>query len=155
MKKTIFVTIAFSVVAAALFNGCKSKEQSDKDTGTRKAPYFTLKNYDDKTVQLSDYKGQIVVLEWFNYDCPFSKYHYDKASTMINLAKKYKNKNVVWLAINSTNFIKAEQNEEYAKKHNIPYPILDDTKGTVGHAFDAQTTPHIFIIDTNLQRCNR
>ena len=149
MKKTILITIAVSVIVAVLFNGCKRKEQSDKDTGTKKTLDFALKNYDGNTVQLSDYKGQIVVLEWFNYECPFSNYHYEKANTMIDLAKKYKDKNVIWLAINSTNFIKAEQNEAYAKKHNIPYPILDDSKGTVGRAFDAQRTPHVFIIDIN------
>ena len=75
MKKTILITIAFSIVAAALFNGCKSKKQSVKDTGTKKTLDFALKNYDGNTVKLSDYKGQIVVLEWFNYECPFSDYH--------------------------------------------------------------------------------
>ena len=67
-----------------------------------KAPDFTLKNYDDKEVKLADYKGRIVVLEWFNYECPFVRYHYEKASTMKQLAAKYKDKNVVWFAINST-----------------------------------------------------
>ncbi|GAF75325.1 unnamed protein product, partial [marine sediment metagenome] len=66
------------------------------------APPFTLKSFDGKTVRLSDYRGKIVVLEWLNFECPFSIYHYKTVKTMANLSNKYKRKNVVWLTINST-----------------------------------------------------
>lgn len=113
----------------------------------KKAPDFTLKSFDGKSVSLSDYRGKIVVLEWFNFECPFVQYHYNKATTMIDLANKYKDKNVVWLSMNSTSHITPEANIEFAKKHKLPYPILDDRPGQVGHAYGAETTPHIFIID--------
>ncbi len=111
-----------------------------------KAPQFTLTNFDGKVVNLSDYKGKIVVLEWFNYECPFVKYHYEKA-TMADLAAKYKDKNVVWLAINSTKHLKTEENKAWAEKYKLGYPILDDRTGTVGRAYGALTTPHMYIID--------
>jgi peroxiredoxin len=113
----------------------------------KKAPDFTLKSFDGKSVSLSDYRGKIVVLEWFNFECPFVQYHYNKATTMIDLANKYKDKNVVWLSMNSTSHITPEANIEFAKKHKLPYPILDDRPGQVGHAYGAETTPHMFIID--------
>jgi len=113
----------------------------------KKAPAFTLKSFDGKTVSLSDYRGKIVVLEWFNFECPYVQYHYDKVTTMIDLANKYKDKNVVWLAMNSTSHTTPEANIGFAKKHNLPYLILDDRPGNVGHAYSAETTPHIFIID--------
>jgi len=113
----------------------------------KKAPDFTLKSFDGKSVSLSDYRGKIVVLEWFNFECPFVQYHYDKATTMVDLANKYKDKNVVWLSMNSTSHVTPEANIEFAKKHKLPYPILDDRPGQVGHAYGAETTPHIFIID--------
>jgi len=112
----------------------------------KKAPAFTLKTFDGQTVSLSDYKGKIVVLEWFNFECPFVQYHYGKANTMIDLATKYKDKDVVWLAINSTSHATPEANKEFIEKHKLPYPILDDRSGVVGHAYDAKTTPHLFII---------
>jgi peroxiredoxin len=112
-----------------------------------KAPEFSLANYDGKTVNLSDYKGKIVVLEWFNYECPFVKYHYEKANTMIELPDKYKDKGVMWLAINSTAHQTTEGNKEFAEKHKVGYPILDDRTGKVGHLYGAITTPHMFIID--------
>jgi len=113
----------------------------------KNAPDFTLKSFDGKSVSLSDYKGKIVVLEWFNFECPFVQYHYNKATTMIDLANKYKDKNVTWLSMNSTSHTTTEANIEFAKKHKLPYPILDDRSGQVGHAYGAETTPHIFIID--------
>jgi len=68
---------------------------------------------------------------------------------MDDLARKYKNKNVVWLAVNSTNHTTPEANLQFIKKHKLGYPILDDRSGKVGRAYGAKTTPHIFIIDGN------
>jgi len=112
----------------------------------KKAPDFTLNSFDGKTIKLSDYKGKIVVLEWFNFECPYVMGHYGQKKTMVELANKYKDKDVVWLAVNSTSYITVEGNKEFAAQHKLPYPILDDRAGVVGHAYGAQTTPHIFII---------
>lgn len=113
----------------------------------RPAPPFTLKSFDGKNISLSEYRGKTVVLEWLNFECPFVKYHYDKPKTMIKLANKYKNKNVVWLAINSTSHTTPEANKEFAEKQKLPYPILDDRSGRVGRAYGAKTTPHMYIIN--------
>ena len=117
------------------------------DSGKR-APAFTLTSFDGKTVNLSDYRGKIVVLEWLNFECPFVMYHYGQPDTMVKLANKYKDKNVVWLAINSTSHITPEANITFASRYKLPYMILDDRPGTVGHAYGAVTTPHMYIIDT-------
>lgn len=125
------------------------REPRAEESG-KKAPRFTLQSFDGKTVSLSDYEDKIVVLEWFNFECPFVQHHYkDSTNTMIKLANKYKAKNVVWLAVNSTNHTTPEANKEFAEKHDLPYPILDDRSGRVGRAYDAKTTPHMYIIDTN------
>ena len=65
------------------------------------APNFTLEDASGKKVSLADYKGKVVVLEWFNPACPYVQKHYPgKASTMIDLAQKSSKKEVVRLAIN-------------------------------------------------------
>ncbi len=66
---------------------------------------------------------------------------------MINLAKKYADKDVVWLAINSTNYATVEANKAFAQKNSIPYVILDDHTGNVGHSYGATRTPELFVID--------
>ena len=76
--------------------------------------------------------------------CPFSV----KANpTMVKTAEKYKRREVVWLAIDSTYFNEASDNLEYIRKKKIPYPILMDAGGSVGRTYDARNTPHLFVID--------
>jgi peroxiredoxin len=113
----------------------------------RRAPDVELKSFDGRTYKLSDLEGRIVVLEWFNPSCPFSQYHYNTKSTMVDLANKYKDKEVVWLAVNSTSNTDPQANLAFAKEHKLPYPIIDDRSGRIGRAFGARTTPHVFVID--------
>ena len=145
--KTLTLLTITAIFALTLY-GCESEKPEVMSHSGNKAPGFTLKNYDGKTISLSDYKGKIVVLEWFNYECPFVKYHYEQVNTMTALADKYKDKNVVWLAINSTAHQTSAKNDRYAVKHKIKAPILDDRTGEIGRAYGAQATPHMFIIDT-------
>ena len=113
----------------------------------RRAPDFELDSFDGRQVKLADYKDQIVVLEWLNLECPHSRYHYDTVQTMVNTAKKYRDKGVVWLAVNSTFKTTPEANREFAEKHKLPYPIFDDRAGELARKYGARTTPHVFVID--------
>ena len=112
------------------------------------APDFTLMDTSGKKVGLSDFEGQVVVLEWLNPDCPFVQRHY-KAGTMKSLATKYGAQGVVWLTINSTNYMDAAANAKFKAAHNLPYAILVDQSGEVGHLYGAATTPHMYVIDGN------
>lgn len=115
------------------------------------APDFNLKDLDGKDVKLADFKGKIVVLEWFNPGCPFVVKHHSTLDTMKKTAAAYKDKDVVWLAINSG----AEGKQGAAKDDNIKakkdwkieYPILLDPTGATGKAYGAKTTPHMYVID--------
>ena len=42
----------------------------------QKAPEFTAKDASGKTVNLADFKGKTVVLEWVNPGCPYVRKHY-------------------------------------------------------------------------------
>ncbi len=107
------------------------------------APDFTLKGTDGKTYKLSDYKDKTVVLEWINRDCPVSR---ARMPIMRELARKYAEKGVVWLAIDSTHYQKPENMAAYIKANKLPYPVLMDPDGTVGRLYGARTTPHMFVI---------
>ena len=108
------------------------------------APDFALKDSTGKDQKLSDYKGKIVVLEWANDECPFCQRHYGPAKTMIKLANA--NADVVWLAIDSTSTHTPEMDAAWVQKETIPFPVLSDQDGTVGKAYGAKTTPHMFVI---------
>lgn len=115
------------------------------------APGFTLTDLAGKPVNLADYKGKTVVLEWHNFGCPFVQKHY-KSGNMQALQKKYGG-DVVWLAVNSTN----AGHQDYMKPDALtktltdfgaaPAKYLMDEPGKVGLAYGAKTTPHMYIID--------
>jgi len=125
----------------------RSEQQILAADSDKKAPDFTLSTFDGKPIKLSDYRGKTVVLEWMNFECPFSKYHYETKPTMVELAKKYKDQNVVWLTINSTSHTTPRANLNFARQYKIKSPILDDRSGKVGKEYGAVTTPHIYIVN--------
>ncbi len=117
-----------------------------------KAPEFTLKDLDGKDRKLSDFAGKWVVLEWTNYACPFVKKQYEPKA-MQALQKTYTAKDVVWLSICSS----ADGKQGYmapdawkkamSDAGAVPTAMLLDADGTVGHLYDARTTPDMRVID--------
>lgn len=110
------------------------------------APEFTLNDQDGARVDLKSLAGKTVVLEWTNPDCPFVKRHY-RTKTMTTLAERFGKDDVVWLAVNSTATLDPARLKAWRSEEGITYPVLDDRAGTVGHAYGAKTTPHLFVID--------
>ncbi|MDP2269925.1 MAG: thioredoxin family protein [Archangium sp.] len=114
------------------------------------APDFTLKDVDGKDVSLASFKGKTVVLEWFNPECPYVKAAHTKGS-LTDSAKRQQKKGIVWLSINSGAAGKqgagVEKSKAGAKGFNMENPVLVDEAGTVGKAYGATNTPHLFVID--------
>jgi peroxiredoxin len=119
------------------------------------APAFSLSDLAGKPVNLADYRGRTVVLEWHNFGCPFVQKHY-RSGNMQSLQKKYGN-DVVWLAVNSTrkdspDFEEpAKLSSELTRFGAAPARYLMDEPGAVGRAYGAKTTPHMYIIDRSGQ----
>lgn len=118
-------------------------------------PDFTLNDIDGQPHKLSDYKGKIVVLEWNNPDCPIVHKHYDSGN-IPKLQSDAMANGVVWLLINSGAPGKegadytADQIKAWLKQRNsAPTAYLRDPSGQVGHLYDAKTTPHLFVINTD------
>ena len=141
-------TALFVVRAIALVLIVAHAYAADKAKIGQPAPAFTLQDQDGKTVNLADYKGKIVVLEWFNPGCPYVQRHYKQdVNTMNNLYDKWSAKDVVWLSINTTKGNTSGSNKQSADKWNIKHPVLSDADTSVAKAYGAKTTPHMFIID--------
>jgi peroxiredoxin len=114
------------------------------------APGFSLEDYEGKTHQLAELRGKTVVLEWFNPDCPFVKASHTKGS-LKGLAKRWTEKGVVWLAVNSAAPGKQGHAPERVaagkKAFEMDHPVLADASGAVGRLYGATNTPHLFVID--------
>ena len=115
------------------------------------APAFTATDLNGNPVNLADYKGSTVVLEWHNFGCPFVQKHY-RSGNMQALQAKY-GADVVWLSVNSTSKSSSDYTEparlstQLRDFHAAPARYLMDDSGQVGTAYGAKTTPHMFVID--------
>jgi peroxiredoxin len=151
----VMATVAAMAFTPTLAQPDKPTKTPEKAAAAKigdQAPAFQLTDTDGKTVKLADYKGKVVVLEWFNPGCPVVVGHYE-ADTMNKTIAKFKENQVVWLRINSGGPGKQghglEVNKNAKTEWNIKTPILLDEEGTVGKAYGAKTTPHCFVINAD------
>lgn len=116
------------------------------------APDFALQDTTGKSVRLADFKGRTVVLEWTNPGCPFVRKHYDSGN-MGATQKRARELGAVWLSINSTekasgDYLAPPRLAEWlAQRQGMATAVLMDEDGVVGRAYDAKTTPHMYIVD--------
>lgn len=114
------------------------------------APEFTLQDLDGKSVSLSQFRGKLVVLEWFNPGCPFVRSSHTVGS-LKGLAAKHAGEGVVWLAINSGGPGKQgaglDANRQGIAQFGMQHPVLVDEAGKVGQLYGAERTPHMFVIN--------
>ena len=112
------------------------------------APAFTAIDSNGKSVSLSNFGGKTVVLEWTNDGCPYVKKHYNSGN-MQKLQQELTSKGAVWLSIISSAPGKqghvngAGANQLSASRSAKPTAILLDPTGTIGRAYEAQTTINI------------
>ena len=115
------------------------------------APDFTGTDINGKTVKLSDYKGKLVVLESFNFGCPFCANHF-KSGAMQELQADVTSKGGVWLLVNSVNskhvnYLTPEDARAQWDKLKIKATTeVADSSGKIGHLYGMRTTPHMFVI---------
>jgi|SRR5579875_2207906 len=117
------------------------------------APDFRATDSHGQVRHLKDYRGKFVVLEWSNRDCPWTHKQY-ASGNMQRLQREWTGKGVVWFTVLSSApgqpgyVTAADENVYLAKVQASPTAVLLDPSGTLGHLYQAKTTPHMFIIDS-------
>jgi peroxiredoxin len=115
------------------------------------APAFKEVDTTGKQVQLSDFAGKTVVLEWTNDGCPFVQKHYN-SKNMQKTQEAATKEGVVWISVisskpGSQGFADAARaNKLTADRRAKPSLVLLDPDGSMGRAYGAKTTPHMYII---------
>lgn len=151
LKRRQFTTLSATALGALALPASLLPRAAHAATVGQPAPDFTLSDTAGKAVKLSQYKGKPVVLEWNNPGCPFVRKHYN--GNMQALQKEFAAKGVIWLAINSTrddsadHLSPAQLARWMADKQASPTATLMDEAGTVGQAYAARVTPHMYIVD--------
>jgi len=108
----------------------------------RLAPDFELRGLDGRVHRLSDYRGRIVVVNFWSADCP----HVVRTDRdMLTVLARWGDE-VVLLTIASNVNESAELLGNVARARGLPL-VLKDAGHVVADMYAAQVTPEIFIID--------
>lgn len=116
------------------------------------APDFTGVTADGETVSLADLEGEKIVLEWFNNGCPFVQKHYESGNMQMTQEAALED-GFTWVTVISSapgkqGHVTGAQAQEIAADWEMePTHIVLDEEGTIGTAYGAKTTPHMYIID--------
>ncbi len=115
------------------------------------APAFKEANTAGKEISLADFKGKTVILEWTNNGCPFVQKHYNSKNMQTTQQAAAKD-GLVWLSVISSkpgsqgNVTPAEADKLTKDRGAHPTHVLLDPDGSMGRAYGAKTTPHLYII---------
>ena len=101
-----------------------------------------LKDVFGNTVSLSDFRGNVVFLNFWATWCPPCVI---EMPSMQKLHRRFKDKNFVMVAINSQET--DAQVKSFLNKYKLSFTALLDSSGEVGTWFDVNAFPTTFVLD--------
>ena len=108
----------------------------------RPAINFELPDLQGRLHRLSDYRGKIVIINFWSAECP----HSERADRyLLGLLERWDGE-VALLSIASNRNESIQLLEEAARTRGLPI-VLVDAEQTVADSYGAQTTPHAFVVD--------
>lgn len=143
VKKSLTIH-AFLILAALLFSGCVEPPPSDTEVMAevgRAAPDFTLRDLGGQEVSLDQFKGKIVLLDFWATWCGPCRL----VMPLLERMQKEYSDTMIQLAINVM-----EPNgmvEEYVREQGIHALILMDQDGSVSVSYGAIGIPTQVLID--------
>ncbi len=121
-------------------NNLTVKQEVDKKV---KAPDFVLTSTTGKTVKLSDYKGKIVIVDFWATWCPPCR---KGVPDLIDLQNKYKEKLMI-IGISLDQGKTKDDVNPFIKNYGINYPVVYYNEKVLNDYGGIESIPTSFIID--------
>ncbi len=117
------------------------------DKLNRKIDNLTLHDPSGTPHALYDLKNRkAIVVIFLSFDCPVSTSY---SSVLAELAKSYRDKQVSFLAVDSSDDGDAARISEQAAEYKLPFPVFKDENFRAADHFKADTVPSVFVLDHN------
>jgi len=151
----VALTVVIAVAGYFLFGMSESKARSELQPMmppgelAGAAPAFTLTNLDGKSVSLSDFRGKVVVLDFWATWCPPCR---REIPDFIDLQKEYGSQGVqvVGIALDEPDKVQA-----FARQNGMNYPVLLGSDEISMRYGGIEGIPTTFIIDKSGKIVNR
>jgi peroxiredoxin len=137
------LTLLSLLAAAAL--GCRGAAPPDGDAAQatgRPAPDFQLSAVGAGDVRLADYRGQVVLLDFWATWCNPCRY---QAQILEPLYAEYRSRGVEFLAVDSGE--EADVVRSFVARNPFPYPVLLDPEDSLGEALETRVLPTLVVVD--------
>lgn len=117
----------------------------------RPAPDFALPGMDGQTIRLSDYRGKVVLVNFWGTWCEPCK---EETPALQQAYQKLKDRGLVIVGVDLRSQEQdgaegADGVRAFAQQYGISYPIALDTKGETARAFQIYPIPTSYFIDPN------
>ena len=116
------------------------------------APDFALKSVEGKIVKLSDFKGKVVVLDFWATWCPPCR---KGIPDLIEIKKEYEKKGVEIIGISVDDKKTVEQVKSFVKDQKMNYPVLYADSKVTSDFGGVESIPTSVIIDKKGNIVNR
>lgn len=137
----------YSLIAAlflAAFFAWTSWSATDAKSGTNPAPAWKLKDLNGKTISSSDFKGKVVVLDFWATWCPPCR---AEIPGFVELQDQYRKDGVVVIGASVDDSDQTAAVRKFAEKFRINYPVALADQDTVRTFGGIAAVPTTFIID--------
>ena len=172
MKKTILILVVLGMLGWAVYDALISADNTSEDNSSdttlisqpstqsinkednsskgvginegQIAPDFTLRTLDGKAVQLSDYRGKRVIVNFWATWCPPCR------AEIPDFQKLYEKKDVEILAVNLTETEEStEEVKGFIKEYELTFPVLMDMRSDVSTTYQVSAYPTSYMLDSN------
>jgi len=108
------------------------------------APDFSLQSIQGEIIQLSDLRGQVVLVNLWASWCPPCR---AEMPAMQSIYERYQTDGFSILAVNAANQDNIANTFEFISKQELTFPVLLDNDGAVSSAYQVHSLPTSFFID--------
>ncbi|PFG12020.1 TlpA family protein disulfide reductase [Bacillus sp. es.036] len=174
MRRTLLIIVVIGMVGWAVYDSTSSTDDAEgensssdqvadsqfstqavegddlvesNDVGINKgqiAPNFKLQTLNGEAVQLSDYRGKRVIVNFWATWCPPCR------AEIPDFQKLYEKKDVEILAVNLTETEESTEGvEEFVKEFEMTFPVVMDVNSDVSNTYQVSAYPTSYMIDSN------
>lgn len=108
------------------------------------SPAFTVNTFSGKPVSLADFKGKVVLVNfWASWCLPCRA----EMKAIQSVYAEYRDQGFVVLAINATYQDDINKASQFALNEGLTFPLLSDRDGSVDRLYQVRAMPTSFFID--------